>query len=107
MSFFFVATSFNSGSTPNLVAKLKAIAFGLVEAINIGVANAVVESDCKAAIDLILGVELCLNEFGSILQDIHELSTTVDVIFCFSPRACNSVAHGLARYAFRSCYVER
>lgn len=31
--------------SPNLVVELRAIAFGLAEAINIGIANVVVESD--------------------------------------------------------------
>lgn len=53
-----------------LLGELKAIAFGLAEAIKVGASKVVVESDSKALVEHIVGVEPWSNEFGTILQDI-------------------------------------
>lgn len=49
-----------------------------------------------------------MSELGSILQDIAVLSVRVgvEVFFNIIPHDSNSVAHGLARHAFLSCYLE-
>ena len=50
-----------------------------------GATKVVMESDSKCTIDLIYDSRPCLNELGSILQDIALLLVGVEVFFIFVP----------------------
>lgn len=53
-------------------------------AVNHSFFRIVVESDSEGVFDLIQSRDSCLNEIGSILHDIDDLSQGVEVIFNFN-----------------------
>lgn len=99
------STCFFDVSSCVLMAEFRAIAVGFARAIEFSSSKVVVESDYKE--QLISFSEHCLNEYGSILQHIFELSRGVKVCFDLISRNSNSVAHELAQHAFSSCYLKR
>lgn len=88
------------------MAELKAIAIGLVMAMNFRSSCLIVDSDSRGAIDFISSQKACMKEFGSILKGIAELANGVEVCYNFIPHTCNSVSNGLAHYAFCFCSSE-
>ena len=81
----FAASRFKPVSYSILFAELEAIAFGLLEGVDLGFSHIVTESDAKTAIDLILSEKECFNEAGLFLIEIATLSSGLDVMFSFMP----------------------
>lgn len=55
------------------MAEFHAIVLGQTMVVEIGVHRIVIESDSKYAMELISSHNLCLNEFGTFLQNVNAL----------------------------------
>ncbi|XP_062014412.1 uncharacterized protein LOC133730929 [Rosa rugosa] len=83
--------------------ELLAIRKGLDYAKSLQLQNVTIESDCLEAVQEISCSDHDLTKFGAILDDIHELMTSIHgVQILHAPRSCNTVAHRLASIAFES-----
>ncbi|KAL5779658.1 hypothetical protein ACOSQ2_010395 [Xanthoceras sorbifolium] len=82
------------------VVEASTILNGIHLAIESGFNHFMVESDALNVIKYINSRSPPLSEVGLIIADIFAISSTVDVVFAFVPRGCNSVAHLLAGNSF-------
>ncbi|TXG56118.1 hypothetical protein EZV62_017431 [Acer yangbiense] len=85
-------------------AETLAILDGVHLAISENLNPVIVESDTVNAINLCLGNSLSRCEVDNIAQVIHDFNreSTNNISLCFSPRSCNLVAHGVARWPLGS-----
>lgn len=92
-----LTTSFSVAYSP-FNAEALAVLEGLKLAHRLNISSIVVESDCKAVIDMLLGVSSTLTEAGVWIHDILELAGCFsDISFSHVCRGNNELAHCLAK----------
>ncbi|KAK3219281.1 hypothetical protein Dsin_013251 [Dipteronia sinensis] len=79
------------------VAEATAILRGILFAVDTGLLPAVVESDAKSVVDLIIAVAPPLGNVGTVITDILRLTKHYNIRVLFTPRCANMVAHILAK----------
>ena len=85
-----------------LLAEAWAVRDGLVEAIEAGYHNIIVECDSLGLVSLINFEEMVLSEVRAFIDDIRSLSTSVTAKVQYIFREGNKLAHELANFALKS-----
>ena len=81
-----------------LIAELPAVLEGLRMASEMNCLKIRVQLDCNTAVQLLIGEQRLAKEEGLLVHKALSLAgSLISVEFCFVPRACNIVAHILAK----------
>ncbi|KAK3227400.1 hypothetical protein Dsin_007262 [Dipteronia sinensis] len=67
-----------------------------------GLIPAIIESDAKSVMDLILDEVVPLTDVGTVISDILMLNKNHNISFSYAPRNANSIAHMLTRLSLSS-----
>ncbi|KAL5752746.1 hypothetical protein ACOSQ2_023253 [Xanthoceras sorbifolium] len=93
-----------SGQVLVEVAEARAVLEGLKLAAGLAVFPLVVESDALSVVNLCAGLSLSRGDVDNLIFDVQALLSSLRVVSIgFVPRACNVIAHSIARRALFSC----
>ncbi|KAL5748230.1 hypothetical protein ACOSQ2_025527 [Xanthoceras sorbifolium] len=93
-----------SGQVLVEVAEARAVLEGLKLAAGLAVFPLVVESDALSVVNLCASLSLSRGDVDNLIFDVQALLSSLRVVSIgFVPRACNVIAHSIARRALFSC----